>query len=80
MCRSPTKAAEAITLLKAATGKTDANIGFIQMDLGDLASIHRAVAEFLTQVLLGWLLCSHCTNTNYLAENHALTSYSTRRV
>ena len=46
-CRSPEKAAQAVAELKALTGKDAIPL---QMDLSDLASVKRAVLEFLKYV------------------------------
>ena len=50
-CRSPSKASAAAADLKKSTGKGDAELVVLQMDLGDLASVKGAVEEFLSYVL-----------------------------
>lgn len=49
-CRSPDRARAAADELKGLTGRTDADLVVLRMDLGDLASVKGAVEEFLSWV------------------------------
>lgn len=49
-CRSASKAADAVAELKRRTGKTDAELAVLSLDLSDLGSVKAAVDDFTSYV------------------------------
>lgn len=47
LCRSSEKSTKAVEELKLATGKGDADVVLVPLDLGDLASVKAAADAFL---------------------------------